>query len=98
MDLVLAISVMALVTYIPRVMPLLLMKKPIKSRFIQSFLYYIPYTVLAAMTFPVIFDSTGNLISGIVGAAIAIGVAYLGGSLVQVSIVTVIAVYITNML
>ncbi|MDA3732638.1 AzlD domain-containing protein [Niameybacter massiliensis] len=97
MYILLAIGVMALVTYLPRVIPLILMKKKIQSKFVQSFLYYVPYTVLAAMTFPAIFNSTGSLLSGIVGAGISIGLAYLGGSLLQVSIVAVIAVYIMNL-
>ncbi|MEG0579533.1 MAG: AzlD domain-containing protein, partial [Niameybacter sp.] len=51
MYILLAIGVMALVTYLPRAIPLILMKKKIQSKFLQSFLYYVPYTVLAAMTF-----------------------------------------------
>ena len=58
MYIVLAILVIALVTYLPRVGPLILMKKKIESKFLQSFLYYVPYTVLASMTFPAIFHST----------------------------------------
>ncbi|MEG1295396.1 MAG: AzlD domain-containing protein [Niameybacter sp.] len=97
MYILLAIGVMALVTYLPRAIPLILMKKKIQSKFLQSFLYYVPYTVLAAMTFPTIFSSTGSLLSGIVGAGISIGLAFLGGSLLQVSIVAVSAVYIMNL-
>lgn len=93
----LAMVIMALVTYLPRVIPLILMKKKIQSKFIQSFLYYVPYTVLVAMTFPAIFYSTGSLLSGIVGTGISLGLALLGGSLLQVSIVAVITVYIMNL-
>nr|WP_307992483.1 AzlD domain-containing protein [uncultured Niameybacter sp.] len=93
----LAMVIMALVTYLPRVIPLILMKKKIQSKFVQSFLYYVPYTVLVAMTFPSIFYSTGSLLSGIVGTGISLGLALLGGSLLQVSIVAVITVYIMNL-
>lgn len=93
----LAMVIMALVTYLPRVIPLILMKKKIQSKFVQSFLYYVPYTVLVAMTFPAIFYSTGSLLSGIVGTGISLGLALLGGSLLQVSIVAVITVYIMNL-
>ena len=97
MYIVLAILVIALVTYLPRVGPLILMKKKIESKFLQSFLYYVPYIVLASMTFPAIFHSTGSLLSGIVGAGISIVLAYLGGSLLQVSLVAVISIYIMNL-
>ena len=97
MYIVLAILVMALVTYLPRVVPLILMKKKIESKFLQSFLYYVPYTVLASITFPAIFHSTGSLLSGIVGAGISIVFAYLGGSLLQVLLVAVISIYIMNL-
>ena len=97
MYIVLAILVIALVTYLPRVGPLILMKKKIESKFLQSFLYYVPYTVLASITFPAIFHSTGRLLSGIVGAGISIVLAYLGGSLLQVSLVAAISIYIMNL-
>ena len=55
------IAVMALVTYLIRMLPLVIFRKKIENRFIRSFLYYIPYAVLAAMTFPAVFSSTGSL-------------------------------------
>lgn len=93
-----AIAVMALVTYLPRAIPLLMINRPIQSRFVQSFLYYVPYTVLAAMTFPAIFTSTGDLFSGIVGTAVAIVLAFYGGSLLKVSLITVFIVYLINLI
>ena len=63
--------VMAIVTYLIRAIPLVLVKHKIKNKFFNSFLYYIPYTVLAAMTIPAIFTATGNLISAIAGLAVA---------------------------
>ena len=64
--------VMALVTYACRVVSMVLLRKKIRNRFVQSFLYYIPYSVLAVMVFPGIFFSTSFLVSGIVGAIVAL--------------------------
>ena len=76
MTMVLYIAVMAGVTYLIRMIPFTLFKKKIKSRFIQSVLYYIPYAVLSAMTFPSIFYSTGNSITAVIGTVVAIVLAY----------------------
>jgi len=67
-----AIAVMAFVTYLPRVLPLALFRRKIKSPFIRSFLLYMPYGVLAAMVFPAVFSATGNTVSSVVGAAVAL--------------------------
>lgn len=74
--------VMAIVTYLIRAIPLVLVKHKIKNKFFNSFLYYIPYTVLAAMTIPAIFTATGSLISAIAGLAVAIMLAYQRKSLI----------------
>ena len=58
------IAVMALVSYAIRILPLTLIRKPIKNRFVQSFLYYVPYVTLAVMTFPAILHATASLWSG----------------------------------
>lgn len=76
MTMILYIAVMAGVTYLIRMIPFTLFKKKIKSRFIQSVLYYIPYAVLSAMTFPSIFYSTGNTITAVAGTVVAIVLAY----------------------
>lgn len=78
--------VMAGATYLIRVIPFVLINKKIENRFINSFLYYIPYTVLSAMTFPAILYATGSLISAIAGLAAAILLAYRGKGLVVVAI------------
>ena len=67
-----AVAVMAIVTYIPRMLPLTFMRRKIQNRFIRSFLYYVPYAVLAAMTLPGILYSTSNMVSAITGMAAAI--------------------------
>lgn len=82
----LCIAVMASVTYLIRVIPMVLFRKKIKSRFIQSFLYYVPYTVLAAMTFPAVFFSTGSYLSAAGGCIIAIVLAYFGRGLLTVAV------------
>ena len=63
------VALMAIVTYIPRVLPLTLFRKPIRSKYIRSFLDYTPYAVLGAMTFPDVFFSTGSLTSAALGTA-----------------------------
>lgn len=77
--------VMAGVTYLVRMLPLVFFREKIKSRFIRSFLYYIPYAVLSVMTVPAIFYSTGSLWSAISGAAVAVLLAFLGRSLITVA-------------
>ncbi|WP_041701487.1 AzlD domain-containing protein [Gottschalkia acidurici] len=92
------ILIMAIVTYIPRVLPIALMTREIKSKFIKSFLYYIPFAVLASMTFPAIIYSTGNIYTGIIGTIVGIILAYFNKSLIQVAIISVVAVYISSFL
>ena len=80
------IAVMAAVSYAIRVLPLTLIRKPIKNQFIQSFLYYVPYACLTAMTVPAIFFTTENWISGAAALAVGIGLAYCGKSLLTVAL------------
>ncbi len=67
--------VMAGVTYLIRMLPLVLCREKIQSRFLRSFLYYVPYAVLSAMTIPAIFYSTGYLVSAIAGLAVAVALS-----------------------
>ena len=76
---------MAGVTYLVRMLPLVFFRKKIKSRFVRSFLYYVPYTVLAVMTVPAIFYATGSLYSAMAGAAVAIALAFFGKGLLTVA-------------
>ena len=69
-----------------RVLPLTLIRKPIKSRFIRSFLYYVPYVTLAVMTFPAILDATSSPVAGLLALVVGILAAYFGMSLLQVAI------------
>ena len=80
------IAIMFAVTYAIRVLPLTLIKKPIKNRFLQSFLYYVPYVTLSVMTFPAILTATQSPLSGAIALIIGILAAWFGASLFQVSV------------
>ena len=96
------ILVMSIVTYLIRMIPLTLFQKEIKSRFLQSFLFYVPYAVLGAMTFPAIFTSAGasytGIISSCLGCICAMLLAYKGKNLLTVAIAACIVVYITQLI
>ena len=87
------ILVMAGTTYLIRMLPLVLSKKEITSRYIKSFLYYVPYACLAAMTFPAILYSTASIYSGIAGLVAAVIAAYKGKSLLTVALFACAAVF-----
>lgn len=86
------------VSYLIRVLPLTLIRKPIRSTFIRSFLYYVPYATLAVMTFPAMVESTGSLLSGYIALAAGILLAWKGKSLPFVASVCCIAVLISELL
>lgn len=86
MSIALYIGVMALVTYMVRVVPFTVFRKKIKSRFLKSFLYYIPYAILSAMTIPAIFYSTGNISTAVAGTIIAAVLAYFDLPLIVVAL------------
>lgn len=89
---------MAGVTYLIRMLPLVLVKKKIKNKFLLSFLYYIPYAVLSAMTFPGIFYATSSVFSAAAGTVIALILAYFGRSMVTVAAVSCCVVFITELI
>ena len=80
------IALMALVTYLIRVLPLTLICKPIKSVFLRSFLYYVPYVTLSLMTFPAITTVTQSPLAGAAAMAVGILSAWLGLGLFPVSL------------
>ena len=86
------LAVTAGVTYLIRMLPLTVFRREIKSRFIRSFLEYIPYAVLGAMTFPDVFYSTGDMRTAIIGAAVAVALAWRGRSLLTVALAACCAV------
>ncbi len=91
------ILVMAGVTYAIRVLPLTLIQKQIKNPFIQSFLYYVPYTTLAVMTFPSIIKVTQSPVSGAVSLVIGIAAAWFGAGLFKVAVSCCMVVLITEL-
>ena len=88
--------VMAAVTYLIRMLPFVVFRKPIKNRFVKSFLYYVPYAVLGAMTFPAILYSTASLASAAVGLAVSVILAWFGRGLLTVAVSACVAVYLTE--
>jgi len=91
------ILVMAVVTYLIRVLPLTLVRKEIKNIYIRSFLHYVPYVTFAVMVFPGILESTASPWSALVGFLVAIISAYLGGNIVSVALLTCTAVLIVEL-
>lgn len=89
---------MAGVTYLIRMLPLALFKKKIENVFIQSFLYYVPYAVLGAMTFPAILSSTGSVWSAVAGLVVAILLAFYEKGLLTVALCACGAVLATEFL
>lgn len=85
--------IMSLVTYAIRMLPITLFQKEIKSVFIKSFLYYVPYAVLGCMTFPAIFTCCSNLYAATTGCIVACIFAYKEKSLLIVAIVACISVF-----
>ena len=83
---ILYLLVMAGVTYLVRLLPLLLAKHKIENRFIRSFLYYVPYAVLAAMTFPTILFAPEHLISGVLALAVCAALGFFRRGLVTVAV------------
>ena len=86
MRIYLYIAVMALTTYAIRVLPLTLIRKPIQSTFLRSFLYYVPYVTLSVMTFPAILDATSSPIAGAAAMLAGILAAWFGMGLLPVSL------------
>lgn len=87
------ILVMFAVTYLVRVLPLTIFRKPIESRFVQSFLYYAPYVTLALMTFPSIIEATQSPAAGALALAAGIIAALLGAGLLPVAAVCCIVAF-----
>ena len=90
--------VMAGVTYLVRMVPLVLVNKPIKNKYILSFLYYVPYTVLSVMTVPAIFFATSSYVSAVVGFIVAVVSALFKRSLVQVAVFSCLSVLATELI
>ena len=92
------LAILVAVTYLIRSVPFVAFSKKINNQRIRSFLHYIPYTVLAAMTIPAVFYVTSNVISGIIGFIIAVITSTRTKSLIIVALISCIAVYITELI
>ncbi|MCQ2540243.1 MAG: AzlD domain-containing protein [Acetatifactor sp.] len=88
------IAIMAATSYAIRVLPLTLIRKQIKSKFLRSFLYYVPYVTLAVMTFPAIMDATQSPIAGLAALLVGIVAAWIGAGLFPVSILCCLVVFV----
>lgn len=97
MSIAIYIAVMAIVTYLIRMIPFTAFRKKIKSPFLKSFLYYIPYGVLSAMTIPSIFYSTGDMTTAVIGTVVAVVLAYLKLPLIVVALSASAAAYISGL-
>ena len=94
LEMTLMILVMALVTYIIRMIPFVFFRKKITSTYVKSVLYYIPYAVLSAMTFPYIFYSTGDIYTALIGTVVAVIASVCKRSLLTVALLACAAVLI----
>jgi len=88
--------VAAAVTYLIRALPMTLIRKNIKNKYIRSFLYYVPYVTLAVMTFPAILTATASTWSALVGFVVAVFIAYYDGNLFKVAMGGCVAVFIVE--
>lgn len=91
------LAIMAGVSFAIRVLPLTLIRKQIKNKFLQSFLYYVPYVTLAVMTFPAILDATQSPIAGAAALIVGIAAAWLGAGLFPVSVLCCLVVFVLEL-
>ena len=96
-SILLAILVMAGVTYLIRVLPLVLIRREIKSRTIRSFLYYVPYVTLSVMTFPAILSATSALVSALVALAVVVVLSLLRCKLPLVAMAACVSVFLVEL-
>ncbi len=90
---IICVVIMAIASYLPRFIPITFLRKKIKSQYIQSLLYYMPYAVLAALTFPAIFFATGNIYTALIGTVIALTLSFFKVNMAIVAVVCVGAVF-----
>ena len=95
-NLIFYILVMAAVTFLIRALPLTLIRRPIRSRFLRSFLFYVPYVTLAVMTFPDILHATDSVWSGLLALVAGVALAWSGQGLFEVAVASCLAVFISE--
>lgn len=91
------IAIMFVVTYVIRVLPLTLIQKQIKSRFVKSFLFYVPYVTLAVMTFPAILDATQSPVAAAIALVVGVIAAWCGLGLFPVSVLCCLVVFVCEL-
>ena len=96
-DIYIYILLMSLVTLASRIVPLTLIRGEVKSTFLRSFLYYVPYVTLAVMTFPAITEATQSRISGTLALLIGLLLAWRGFSLFKVAAACCLIVFVTEL-
>ena len=92
------IFIMAGVSYLIRVLPLTLIRREIRSRFIRSFLYYVPYVTLSVMTFPAIVQATDSPVAGVLALIVGAAAAWFGRSLFMVAVLSCVTVFLTELI
>jgi len=92
------IAIVALTTYLVRMLPLTLIRKEIKNTFVRSFLFYVPYVTLAAMTFPAIVNATHNVWSGVAALIVGVIVAWVSGNLFLVASSACVVVFLAELI
>ena len=94
MYIAISIFLIFLASFLPRMLPITFIRKKIKSRFIKSFLFYVPYAVLASITFPYILYVSSNIYVSLAGMIVAIVLSFLNQKMVIVAIASVLVVYL----
>ncbi len=92
------ILVMALSLYAVRALPMTLIRKPIRSKFLRSFLYYVPYVTLAVMTVPAIINDPQSPLAGALALAVGVAAAWLGAGLFPVAVLCCVTVFLAELL
>lgn len=98
LKMILMVLAMAGITFLLRIIPITFFRKKLRSKFLYSLFYYLPYAVLSAMTFPAIFFSTGNFIAGLVGTIVAVLIAIVSKSLAITALVSCVSVLVVNLI
>ncbi len=88
---------MCVITAAIRILPLLILRRPIRNRFLRSFFYYVPYVTLSVMTFPAIVNATANPLSGTVALVVGIVLAWIGANMITVSAACCAVVFILEL-
>ena len=97
MNIWLYILISALVAFLIRATPLVLIRREIRSRTLRSFLYYVPYVTLAVMTFPAIVEATESPLAGLLALVAGAALAWFGGSLIQVAVASCLVVFLAEL-